>query len=365
MRGALGRFVDRVSGRGSAAPAVPVMDGALEPNRVLDNAQVVAELEGIDDLATDGFSLYATAGPVLYRLEGDRLVEQLRVDADITALAVHENGAVALALEGKRMSVMSQGRKGWVERAGLDEVAGVPLCGVNALCFDESGDNILLSDGSAQHAPADWCRDLMEKGRSGRVVRWGSGGQAELLASRLHHAFGVLALNGEVIFSESWRHRVVRTGSAKGAKPTPMLSDLPGYPSRMAPAKAGGFWLTCFVCRTQLVEFILREDAFRKRMLQGVKPSLWIAPALRSGANFLEPLQSGDVVLKRWAPPRSYGLVLHVDATGRTIRSLHSQVDGQHHGITAVAEFRGALYAASKGSGRLLRVPFEAMEGAA
>ncbi|WP_213953831.1 strictosidine synthase [Variovorax sp. dw_954] len=369
MRGALGGFVDRVLGRGSAAITVPVMDGALKPNRVLDNAQVVAELEGIDDLATDGFRLYATAGPVLYGLEGGSLVEMLRMEAEITALAVHENGAVALAVGGKGMRVMSRGRTGWGERARLEQVSGVPLRGVNALCFDESGENILLSDGSAEHAPADWCRDLMEKGHSGRVVRWGSGGQAELLVSGLEHAFGVLPLDGEVIFSESWRHRVMRAGGAAGARPAPMLSDLPGYPSRMAHAAAGGFWLTCFVCRTQLVEFILREDAYRKRMLQEIEPSLWVAPALRSGASFLEPLQGAGVkqmgVLKPWAPPRSYGLVLHVDAAGRTTRSLHSQVDGRHHGITAVAEYHGALYAASKGAGRLLRVPFDAMEEAA
>jgi len=41
---------------------------------------------------------------------------------------------------------------------------------------------------------------------------------------------------------------------------------------------------------------------------------------------------------------------------GRVISSLHSQVDGQHHGITAVVEHAGDLYLVSKGSARLLRV---------
>ena len=64
-------------------------------------------------------------------------------------------------------------------------------------------------------------------------------------------------------------------------------------------------------------------------------------------------------VLKPWAPPRSYGLVLRVSSDGRVLRSLHSQVDGRHHGITAIREHRGSLYAACKGRGRLLRVPLE------
>ena len=56
---ALQRFGDRLLGRGSAAITVPVMDGALKANRVLDHAEVVAELPGIDDLASDGETLYA------------------------------------------------------------------------------------------------------------------------------------------------------------------------------------------------------------------------------------------------------------------------------------------------------------------
>jgi hypothetical protein len=68
-------------------------------------------------------------------------------------------------------------------------------------------------------------------------------------------------------------------------------------------------------------------------------------------------------VLKPWAPPRSYGLVLHVSANGRILQSLHSQVDGRHHGITAIAEHGGMLLAASKGSGRLLRVDLHPTEG--
>ncbi|MEB0055836.1 strictosidine synthase [Variovorax sp. LG9.2] len=374
------QFSDRVLGRGDAAITVPVMDGALKPNRVLDDAEVVATLPDIDDLATDGTMLFATAGAVLYRLDAGRLVEVQRFDADITALAVRSADRLAVALAGKRIVLMSSDRKrpgNLIEIATLDRLGDAPLHSVNALSF-EADDSVLFSDGSTRRGPDDWCRDLMEKGQTGRVARWrvglGAGtnsgpGTVELLASRLQYAYGVLPRTeavadrqvkaGGVRYSESWRHRVVQAGLQAGSQP--VLADLPGYPSRMAPAARGGFWLTCFVCRTQLVEFVLREDAYRTRMLESVDPRYWVAPSLRSGTSYLEPLQGAGVkqmgVLKPWAPPRSYGLVLHVDAQGHTTESLHSQVDGQHHGITAVVEFGGALYAASRGSGRLLRVP--------
>ena len=99
-------------------------------------------------------------------------------------------------------------------------------------------------------------------------------------------------------------------------------------------------------------------------MVREIDPRFWVVPALSSGHSFLEPLQGAGVkqmgVLKPWAPPRSYGLVIKVSAQGRIQSSMHSQVDGQHHGITGIAECQGHLYAVSKGSERLLRVALSA-----
>lgn len=356
MPGTLRGVADRLLGRGSAAITVPVMDGTLKPNRALDQADVVAALPAIDDLASDGRTLWASAGAVLYRLDQGALVEARRFDADITALALRPSGRLAVALAGRQVLVFeSDGRS----LAQIEVLAGQPLRGVDALAFD-GDDALLLSEGSQHRAPGQWCHDLMELGRSGRVARWKiANGAAELLAQGLGYAFGVLpdaAVAGGVLVAESWRHRVLRLGPTGSA---PLLAELPGYPSRMAPARGGGFWLTCFVCRTQLVEFVLREPAYRQRMIAEIDPRHWIAPALSSGHSFLEPLQGAGVkqmgVLKPWAPPRSYGLVLRVTDDGRVLRSLHSQVDGRNHGITAVVEHGDALYVASKGSGRLLR----------
>jgi hypothetical protein len=356
MLASLRRVSDRLLGRGSAAITVPVMDGTLKPNRVLDQAAVMAELSGIDDVAGNGRVLLVSAGAVLWRLDGDRLVEVRRFDADISALALSAQGRLAVALGGKRVLVLD-GPDG-AELARLEAPAGQALVAANALAFDGE-DQLLISDGSAEYGNAQWCHDLMSHGRSGGVQRWSIGSaKAERIAQGLHHAFGVLPAAGGLLFSESWRHRVML--AAPGGALRALVTELPGYPSRLAPASGGGFWLSCFVCRTQLVEFVLREDSYRKRMMAEIDPRHWIAPALASGQSFLEPLQGAGVkqmgVLKPWAPPRSYGLVLKVADDGRIVESMHSQVDGKHHGITGIAEHGGALYAVSKGSGRLLRV---------
>ena len=354
MLATLREWRDQLLGRGSAAITVPVMDGALKPNRALDEAAVIAELAGLDDLASDGRQLLASAGATLWRLDSGTPVELRRFDATLTALALSKHGRIAVALAGQRVLVLDEGG---AEIARLDTLGADRLHNVNALAFD-GDDALLLSDGSLRFGPTQWGHDLMTLGHTGRVARWRfASGSIDVLAQGQRYAFGVLALDGAVLHSESWRHRVVRT-DARGARS--LVAELPGYPSRMSAASDGGFWLTCFVCRTQLVEFVLREDAYRRRMVAEIDPRYWVAPALSSGHSFLEPLQGAGIksmgVLKPWAPPRSYGLVMKVAADGRIERSLHSLVDGHHHGITAVAEHGGALYAASKGSGRLLKV---------
>jgi len=152
----------------------------------------------------------------------------------------------------------------------------------------------------------------------------------------------------------------------EGRRGRAVTDALPGYPSRLAPAAGGGFWLTCFALRTQLVEFVLREHAYRKRMIAEIEPAYWIAPALNSGNTFLEPMQGAQLkmmgVVKPWAPPRSYGLVIRLTEQGLVRYSLHSRFDGKHHGIVAAVERDGWLYLLAKGPRRLLRLSIAAAQ---
>ena len=61
------------------------------------------------------------------------------------------------------------------------------------------------------------------------------------------------------------------------------MPTCPAYPGRIAPA-ADGYWLALFAPRSQLVEFVLREPAYRKRMMAEVPQPFWIAPTLQRPA---------------------------------------------------------------------------------
>ncbi len=362
MIDALKQWTERLLGRGDAAISVPVLDGALRSNRLLEDAEVVAELESPEDLASDGRSLFVADGVRVLRVDDAGAIAVAHTfDRTVSALACLPGGGLAVALDGSEVRVVGGLRDG----LRFDAAAGRRLNAVNALAGAPGG-RLLASDGSQTNPPERWKHDVMELGRSGRLVEFNlNDGTTRERAAGLAHAFGVAAVGGDVAWvCESWRHQVVQVGGASSGRA--VVDGLPGYPSRLAPAQGGGWWLTCFTLRTQLVEFVLREPAFRKRMLKEIDPRYWIAPALTSGNTYLEPMQGAHLktmgVVKPWAPPRSYGLVIRLDDQGLIRYSLHSRFDGKHHGIVAAVERDGWLYLLCKGRKRLLRLSIAAAE---
>ncbi len=357
----LKRARDRFFGDGDASVAVPIFDGAFQPNNLLETATVFAEMPGLEDLAvsTDGV-LHAACGNDMLRFdEAGHSSVAAHFDAPVQALASCTDGGFAVAAGGH---IVFEGgaRHGQL----FDKVQGKPLICVNALQLAPNG-KLLISDGSLRRPYAQWSHDLLEHGRSGRVLEYDlTTGQARELARNLAYCYGVCGDSARVLASQSWAHNLLAIDQAAGA---PVLDALPGYPARISPAQGGGFWLSVFAGRTQLLEFVLREHDFRRKMMSTVEPQYWIAPALRSGHDFKEPLQGGSVrqmgILKPWAPPRSYGLVVRLADDLRPRYSLHSRVGGKHHGIVSALEHNGHLMVLSKGAGRILRLPLADLNG--
>ncbi len=334
--------------------SIPIMDGPLKPNNLLESATVVIEREGLEDLAVaeDG-ALLAACGPTVLQLEPTGEWTQVAVfDRTITALAILSDGAMAVALG--NAVLISDAAGGFSD---IGSAAG-KFVAVNALHEDVNG-SVLISDGSSVYPCAEWSHDLLGKGRTGRLLSYKRRtSELTVLASGLEYAFGVCTDDqGRALVSESWRHRV---GAVVNGRVQPVVTALPGYPARISRAQGGGFWLCLLACRTQLVEFVLNEDDYRADMLRTMRPEHWIAPALSSGTDFLEPLQGGGVkqmgVLKPWAPPRSYGLVVRLDADFAPRYSFHSRVGGKHHGVVAAVQRGDDLFVLSKGAGRILKL---------
>jgi len=342
--------------------AIPSMDGAFSPNDGLDRATPIGNpLPGTDAVAEapDG-AIHVSAGHKIWRLSGpdyaDRTV-QTEFDGDVGALAFHPDGRLLACTSRGLAAVERSGRTSYIA-----EAEGHPLGCLTAVAAAGDG-TIFVSDGSTRHQANDWCVDLMERNSLGRILACDPTlANARVLLRGLNYPGGLaVAADGYLWFTESFGHRLSKARiAAPGVVTAPqiVIRNMPGYPSRLGRAHDGGFWLSLFGVRTHLIEFVLREDDFREEMMHTIPPAYWIAPALASTGDCLEPMQSGSIkalgIHKPWAPPRSYGLVARLDANGEVVATLHSRVGGHYHGITAAVETTQGIVIVSKGSGRVL-----------
>jgi hypothetical protein len=347
-------FLERFLGRGDAAVTVPPLDGGLKPNNRLEELPA-----GIAAQSPDAIAIWQ--GQPVWS-EGNRLMAQdgtevVRLKDEITALAASDQRIAAATAQGIRV----------LDASGRDVTPvlhDVPKH-VTALCFAPDG-TLFYTSGSRSCAPQDWRRDLMEMNRTGHVGQVDlATGKTRIIAQGLGYPGGIaIRPNGHLAVSEARRSQIIDL-DMQGRKQI-LLDEIPGYPGRLTPRKGGGYWLAIFAPRSPLIEFVLREPAYRKAMLRDLKPDHWVAPNYASGQDFSEPMQGGALkqmgILKPWAPTLSYGLVVALDDDFVPQRSLHSRAGGKRHGITDMVEQDGQLVLAARGSNEILTIPLAEVE---
>jgi hypothetical protein len=358
------RDIRSVVDRDGGQNAIPPLDGALSPNDRLDSCMPIgAPLPEVDDVvaAKDG-GVYVSAGKKLLRLSGNGLADRSVVtefEGDAGALAAHPDGRLLVCVAGRGLAALDPDNPDphWLESAD-----GHGFAGLTAVTVAPDG-RIFVVEGSAGRRPGEWRHDLMEKRSNGRLVTCDpSFGDARVLLGDLPYPYGVaVAGDGKQLWlTEAWAHRLSRFAlTGAGIGPREIVADnLPGYPARLHVDARGGFLLGLFARRTHLIEFVLKEDDFRKEMIETVAPDYWIAPALAGNGNCLEPMQIGAVkalgIQKPWAPPRSYGLLVHLDQEGAAADSLHSRAGGRFHGVTGACDTPYGVVIAARGAGNLL-----------
>ena len=369
MIAALKRAYAAFRGFDDETGSAPMMDGPLRPNALLDAAPVALSLADVDNLTQHRGALLCSSGSQVLRLtphEGSLTASDARgFEQPVTFVAAGPSDSLAIGLDRQGVLILEGPHAG----KAIAEAGGQPLCSPTAGLFIDE-DRLIVANGAGGRTVADWKRDLMERGATGSL--WlinlsKPAATATPLCKNLAFPTGLArAGEGRLFVSEAWRHRILALEQDGKSPPQPVLSDLPAYPGRIAPARESGFWLALFAPRNQLVEFVLREDDYRRRMINTVDPNFWIAPALWSGASFLEPIQGGARKklnrLKPWSPSWSYGLVARCSPIMQPLRSFHSRADGAIHGVTSCCEFDDTLYVAAKGSGRIVAIDLADVE---
>lgn len=348
------RMFDRFRGSGTAAITLPPMDGALRPNTRIDEAEEMVSLPAPDNLVEGAGGILLTSGRQLLELKPSKKTKSLwTASSDIVCLAAHPSGVLAAGLDEGRIVIRGGPHDGREFAAFNDTPVKCPA----ALTFADAN-TLFVCLGSQDHHMIQWKADLMKRCASGSVWLIDlASGIATCLAQKLAFPYGILvADDGDVIVSESWRHRLLRI--SREGKIDVVVDELPGYPARLV--RAGeGFWLSIFAPRTQLVEFVLREDEYRRRMVDTIDPEYWIAPSLHHPQSYLEPMQGGSLKqlgeLKPWAPSRSLGVVVRFNDEGHPVESLHSRANGVRHGVTSCLSVDNRLLMTCKGGDVIVR----------
>lgn len=344
---------DRMLGRGDYSVSIPAMDGALQPNSLIEKADCIATGETVDNLITCSGAVYYSDSKQLMKVGKKKPIPIGKpFAAEIIATAAYENIIAVVTAEG---SILIGQPNRLVE---INVATNIKVQHITAIDF-LNAKTLMLCIGSVKNNPQNWTRDLLEKNSLGRVCSLDiATGEANVWAKDLAYPAGIIVKDGHIIVSEAWRHRLIEV-TPNGVVKT-VLSQLPGYPGRIKYGGGEGAILSVFAPRSQLIEFVLREATYRKRMMDEVPQHLWIAPALSSGKSFLEPMQSGAVkimgVLKPWAPTRSYGLVACLDENFQPSASYHSRADGYRHGITSAVWINDKLILSSRGAGEILQI---------
>lgn len=336
--------------------SIPVLDGGLSPNDALDGFASLWKEPGSepDDVIAVGSWVLVSVGAQIHVVDPN--------NGNVSGTHTFDAAVGAMAVDGTTVYVCQVG--GPVQRLGVrtdgtlsagEFIGGALSCPTDAVLVDG---RLFVSEGSLVHGPDEWRRDLMTKGRSGRVVEVSladSSGAPRVVFDGLAWAGGVEADPTDptsLLVTETWRHRVVR-GPIDGGPAVQVGSLLPGYPARMAADSGTNVLVSFLSLRTHLVEFVLREDEYRAEMVNTIDPEYWVSPTLRLDGERWEPLQIGSMkhlnVTKPWAPPRAYGLVARMGSDGTFLSSWHARVGSPRSGVTGMTFCGDKLVVACRG----------------
>jgi Strictosidine synthase len=364
-------IVDRIFFPDRDVHAIPVLDGGFSPNGLLDRARQIGEgLEAPDAVVLDDRgTLFVSSGTTVFACTGsdfDSRKPLVGFGTSPGALAWSARTGLLVAVSGRGVCAVDASGKvtGW-----LQTVDGAPLRCPTAIAIGGDG-TVFIADGSRHNTPEQWLADLMQKrAPSGRLIACDATlANARVIVDGLDWPSGVSVAHHErdVLVSEAWPHRL-SAYDVSGSSRRVLVKNFTGYPARITRGANDDYWIAFFALRTQLTEFVLREDAFRTRMMANVPPHLWIGPSLGGTFDCREPTQIGRIkklgIQKPWAPPRSYGLVARLDADGNAIESFHSRTSGKLHGVTSVVVDRGRVLVVSKGHGKIAEITTDATTG--
>ncbi|MEA3471069.1 MAG: SMP-30/gluconolactonase/LRE family protein [Thermodesulfobacteriota bacterium] len=314
-------------------PEAPDLVGALAPNDLLMNAEIIAagKIKGPEDVAVDG------EGRIYGGTDGGKIV-RIWPDGKIETFAVTDGRPLGLHFDRDENLIVCDAYKGLlsVDREGKITVLATSAEGVPfefADDLDIASDGIIyFSDASDTFNHSQYLFDLLEAKPHGRLMSYNPAtGVVAVLLNGLYFANGVAVSENEnfVLVNETYRYRIIRywlTGPKAGSSDI-FADNLPGFPDGISADRKGTFWMALFTVRNPLMDKIHPYPVL-KTLLSKLPQSLWPKPV-------------------------PYGFVLALDEDGNIIKSLQEPTGKHLREITSVEEHNGYLYLGSLHNDRI------------
>ena len=309
------------------APPKPEMTGILEPNDLLQEAELLAQgkINGPEEVAVDaeGRIYFGTPAGTISRLLSNGVIETFT-----------ETGGRPLGMKFDQQGnlIVADAKKGLLSVAPSGSIMilataaeGVPFKATDALDIAKNG-SIYFTDASDKYSTKDYLYDLLEARPHGRFMRYDPAtSTVTVLMRNLNYANGVALSRDEdyVLVNETFQYRIHRFWLAgpKAGKSEIFIENLPGFPDNISSNGKGKFWLAFFTTRNTLLDTIHRYPKI-KSFLAGLPASMW-------------------------HKTKRYGFVAALDERG-SITETYQDPTGEHlYDITSAQEYGGYLYLGS------------------
>lgn len=314
-------------------PPKPAMTGALAPNNLLQNAELLAKgkIDGPEEVAVDVLGrVYGGTqqGKIIRLLPGGGI--ETFADTGGRPLGMHFDAKGNLIVCDSYKGLLSVDKKGNITTLAT-AAEGVPFRFTDALDIAKNG-VIYFTDASDKFGQKDYLYDLIEARPHGRLMSYDPGAnKASVLMKGLYFANGVALSKNEdfVLVNETYRYRITRYWLAgkKAGKSDIFIDNLPGFPDNISSNGRGKFWLALFT---------VRNDSMDR-----MHSSPWLKSLMAKLPRFT------------WPKPKPYGFVLALDEEGKITGSLQDPSGKHLYEVTSAQEYNGYLYLGSLHSDRI------------
>lgn len=315
------------------APEKPEMTGALEPNDLLQKAELLAQgkVNSPEEVAVDknGRIYFGTPGGKISRLLPDGVIETFTTTGGRPlGMKFDPKGNLIVADAGK--GLLSVDPKGSIMILATS-ADGVPFKCTDALDVAKDG-TIYFTDASDKFPLKDYLFDMLEARPHGRFMRYDPAtGTVTVLLRGLNFANGVALSQNEdfVLVNETYKYRIHRfwlTGRKAGTSDI-FIENLPGFPDNISSNGKGKFWLALFTVRNDMLDTLHKYPKI-KSLLSKLPASLW-------------------------SKSKRYGFVAALDERGNITETLQDPSGRNLFDITSAQEYDGYLYLGSLHADRI------------